>query len=403
MAAGKIVYDGIRRVINGKAVFMRQSLQYEQVYELVEERLKDREFRETLNSYHNNCNRKKGENAHDTGSRIKEADGSGMLGELTEEGWEYLFDEIFSRKIARCLMEREDPVCQMYMLPVSENGIEKTVDVTGYLLYAILYNKRCRERLWAEIPDGDDYYDYYGQSSYCDWALEEGMKAEEIWDARVLTGLLEKMRQEERGGDAYGLLMRIIYAGYEGLRQWMEGKHVVTGNEIKVHVFAAHSEEYSMLYCISEIVTAMVIAQDIGVEICFDYEMLVLLHFMEAGEKEMREGSYGVQESGRMGNEEFGKFLKKFRGKYGTDSSLEALVFRSETKRMDRLLLGVMAQYHISPRMFCGMDLTEEEVRALQGLDDKWTEKSYWSMLVIAHLCKYIGEQKGNHFVKRKV
>ena len=76
----------------------------------------------------------------------------------------------------------------------------------------------------------------------------------------------------------------------------MDGKETVTGSDIKTKVFSGHSEEYSMLYCISEIVIAMAIAQDKGVEICLDYDMLLLLHFMERGEREMREGNSGIRE-----------------------------------------------------------------------------------------------------------
>ncbi len=226
------------------------------------------------------------------------------------------------------------------------------------------------------------------------------------------------------------------------MHNWMDGKETVTGSDIKTKVFSGHSEEYSMLYCISEIVIAMAIAQDKGVEICLDYDMLLLLHFMERGEREMREGNSGIREYWKKetkkrkekktekeknkeekGDEkkekpkngereskgeeerdtgEYRKFLENFKEKYGTVSSLEALVFGNEAKRMERLLLGVMAQYHISPRMFCGMDLTETEVEGLLELDDKWTVKSYWSMLIIAHLCKYIGALKENCLMKRR-
>mgnify|MGYP001035167610 CR=1 FL=1 len=427
MENGKIVYGGIREVINGKAVFMRQSMQYEQVYGLIGERLKDGELYGKLERY-----RKK----------EKENGGTGILGELTDEGWECLFDEVFARKISRCLKEADNPAYRIYTLPMSVNGVEKRVDVTGFLIYGILCNKRCRQMLWAEVPDGDDYYGYYGQSGYRNWALEECLKAEEIWDARILTGLLEKMRQEEKEGGSYRLLMKIIYAGYGELHNWMDGKETVTGSDIKTKVFSGHSEEYSMLYCISEIVIAMAIAQDKGVEICLDYDMLLLLHFMERGEREMREGNSGIREYWKKetkkrkekktekeknkeekGDEkkekpkngereskgeeerdtgEYRKFLENFKEKYGTVSSLEALVFGNEAKRMERLLLGVMAQYHISPRMFCGMDLTETEVEGLLELDDKWTVKSYWSMLIIAHLCKYIGALKENCLMKRR-
>lgn len=385
MGTGKIVYEGIHEVINGKAIFMRQSMQYDKVYGLIEERLKDKSFQEKMSR----C-----------GEEME--DGSYVPWKLTDAALEWLFDELFSKKISRCLKETENPAYRMYALPMSMNGVEKTVDITGFVIYGIICNKRCRQMLWAEMPEGDDYYSYYEQSRYRSWALEECLKAEEIWDARLIIGLLEKMRWEEENGFAYRLLMKIIYAGYWGLRKWLEEKTMVTGSEIKAQVFTAHSEEYSMLYCICEIVFAIIIAQDSGVEVCFDYEMLLLLHFMERSEAEMREGNscgQDVRKDGEIKNAEYGKFLERFRKEYGTDSSLEALIFRSETKRIDKLLIGVMAQYHISPRMFCGMDLTEGEKQALLGLSDKWTMKSYWSMLVIAHLCKYIGELKENYLM----
>ncbi len=387
MGTGKILYDGIREVINGKAVFMRQSMQHGQVYGQIAERLKEEEFRRKLESY-----RKEEDETEWKKPAGYTEGGDGITCVLTEEGLEYLFDELFSGKILRRLKEADDPAYRMYALPMFLNGVEKEVDITCFVIYGLICNQRCRQMLWAELPEGDDYYKYYEQSRYRSWAMEECLKAEEIWDARLLTGLLEKVRQEEENGPAYRLLMKIMDAGYGELRQWLSGKTMVTGTEIKTQVFATHSGEYSMLYCISEIVLAMVIAQDSGVEVCFDYEMLLLLHFMERGETEMREGSGRGPDGGSTEKAEDGnrKFIKKFRKKYGTVSSLEALVFRNGTKRMDSLLSGVMAQYHISPRMFCGLELTEEEVEALLGLNDNWTVKSYWSMLVIAHLCKYI-------------
>lgn len=395
MGIGKIVYEGIHEVINGKAVFMRQSMQHGQVYGQIAQRLKDEEFRGKLESYRRKEEEKDWEK--DVGYTDDE---DCMAYILTEEGLEYLFDELFSEKILQRLKEADDPAYRMYALPMFMNGVEKTVDITCFVIYGIICNQRCRQMLWAEIPDGDDYYQYYEQSQYRSWAMEECLKAEEIWDARLLIGLLEKVRQEEENGPAYRLLMKIIYAGYGELRQWLLEKTMVTGNDIKTRVFMVHSEEYSMFYCISEIVLAIVIAQDSGVEICFDYEMLLLLHFMERGEAEMKEGNGSGPDDGRAETaEEELKFLKRFRKKYGTVSSLEALVFRNGTKRMDNLLLGVMAQYHISPRMFCGLDLTEEEVRALLELNDKWTMKSYWSMLVIAHLCKYIEALKERYLI----
>ena len=396
MGTGKILYEGIREVINGKAAFMRQSMQHGQVYGQIAERLKDEEFCRKLEHY------RKKEGEAERKKSVGYADGEDSLAfVLTEEGLEYLFDELFSEKILRRLREAENPAYRMYALPMFLNGVEKAVDVTCFVIYGIICNQRCLQMLWSELPDGDDYYSYYEQSQYRSWAMEECLKAEEIWDARLLAGLLEKVRQEEEGGTAYRLLMKIIDAGYGELRQWLSEKNMVTGNDIKTQVFTAHSGEYSMLSCISEIVLAMVIAQDCGVEVSCDYEMLLLLHFMERGEKEMREGNGSRTKNGReeTAEEHDRKFLKKFRKKYGTVSSLEALIFRNGTKRMDGLLSDVMAQFHISPRMFCGLELTEEEVEALLDLNDKWTVKSYWSMLVIAHLCKYIEALKERYLM----
>lgn len=395
MGTGKIVYEGICEVVNGKAAFMRQSMEDAQVLRLIAERLKEKEFREKLGGYFVSD----GGNGYGRAYSEEDCGKSGSM--LTVEGLEYLFDEVFSEKIMHGLKETEDPAYKMYVLPMLMNGIKKRIDVTGFVIYGIICSRRCRQALWAEMPEGDDYYRYYEQSPYAGWALEECLKAEEIWDARLLAGLLEKMRKEEEGGPSYRLLMKIIYAGYGNLRKWMEGKNTVSGSDIKAKVFAAHSGEYSMLYCISEMALALVIAQDNETEIYPDYEMLLLLHFMEKGEAEMWEGNDGVNyyKADEEDAAENKKFLKKFMEKYGTASSLEALIFKKGTGRMDSLVLGVMAQYHISPRMFCGMDLTEEEVQNLLKLNDNWTSKSYWSVLVIAHLCKYIEDLKEKYLM----
>ena len=186
MGTGKIVYEGIREVINGRAVFMRQSMQHGQVYGQIAERLEDEEFRRKLESY-----RRKEEEA-DWERSVGYTDAADCMAHiLTEEGLEYLFDELFSEKILQRLKETDDPAYRMYALPMFMDGVEKTVDITCFVVYGIICSQRCRQTLWAEIPDGDDYYKYYEQSQYRSWAMEECLKAEEIWDARLLVGLLE--------------------------------------------------------------------------------------------------------------------------------------------------------------------------------------------------------------------
>ena len=138
---GTIVYEGIRKVINGKAIFMRQCLCYKDVVKTIVENLEKGTLPEGLQ--------------HDV-LYLRDRGVASLT--FNEKNLEDLFDQLFLGKMARFKKESNDKLYELYTLPMSRNGEEIQLDVTYPMVYGIVNNDRCRAAIAAEIKERDEYY-----------------------------------------------------------------------------------------------------------------------------------------------------------------------------------------------------------------------------------------------------
>lgn len=367
-----IVYDGICQEINGKAIFMRQCICYEGCLERIVEKLQDESVAQKLKY----------------SGLYRKGMGIARL-MLHEDDLELLFDELYQGRMMQLLKKAENPLWEVYALPMSMNGERIRLDVTCLLVYGVMINERCREALKAMAAERDAYYGYYEASEYKGLWMEGFLRAEQIWDARLMLGLLEKMRKEE-DEDAYRLLMKVIYAGYGHIRRQIRGRKEIDGGLAREILARNISEENSMLPTVSAFILLMAMAEDLGIRYIWDYETLVMIQFFESSIDLLTNGEGAHARYEEFGAEDRKEFLEKYDEEYATHRSLLGLVAGQETDRLGELMTRVFDLYRISPRKFWNFDLTEEEEACLIRQHDRWSKRTYATGLILAQLCKYI-------------
>lgn len=373
IGTGRLIYDGINETLNGKSAFMEYCLRFEPTRKAIAEELAANErLRSRLG-----C-----ESLYLKNSRI-------MQVKVSEEDLEVLFDVMWEKRLHRYLKDAGLAV-QTYSRPMTEGVMEIHLDVTYLILYAIIVNEACRRAI-EELPaDGGEYLAYYEESKYKGRNLESAIPAEYIWNLRRLTGLLEKVRKEEKMGDAYQLFMKIIYAGHKEMKREIKKAEYITGDLI-TDFFRDDlaGTDMNMMPIVGKVLLFLVMAEDMGVAYAWDYQMLVMVQFFENFSKELEDGMEFVEE-GLTERMDYDDFLKRFDEKYETHHSLLNLAIKPLEEKTGDLMCAVMRLYQINPRKFWEYGLTEAEVKKLLEQSPKWNMKQYWNMLMVAQLCKYI-------------
>ena len=369
---GTIVYEGIRKVINGKAIFMRQCLCYKDVVKMIVENLEEGTLPDGLQ--------------HDV-LYLRDRGIASLT--FYEEDLEALFDRLFLGKLARFKKESNDQLYELYTLPMSRNGEEIQLDVTYPMVYGIVNHERCRAAIAAEIKERDEYYACYEQSGYKNPYFEGFFRAEQIWDARLLLGLLDRLRRDREDEGCYRQLMRIIYAGYGYIKRQIKTRDVITGTTAKEILGRDVPDENAMLPAVSRMILMMVMAEDMGIPYEWDYNTLVMLHFFESSIDQLTNGerAYGDLKDFETDQR---SFFQQYDEKYCSHSSLLGMLREGGLEQMADLALRVFGLYQMSPRKFWGYDLSKEETRCLMRQRERWSQRTYATGLMLAQLCKYI-------------
>lgn len=380
---GKIVYEGIQKVINGKVIFMRQCMRYKAFVKELVKRIQEENLLDTL-QYSELCMRGKGFSTLT----------------LCEKDLEELFDRMFLGKLNQHIRKTDDPFYEIYALPMSRNEEEIKLDATYPIVYGIVTNERCRAAL-AKIEERNEYYTYYEQSEYKNLYFEGFFRAEQIWDVRFLIGLLGKMRQEREDESIYRLLMKIIYAGYGYIKRQIKARDVISGTVVKEILCKEIPEENCMLPMVGRIMLLMVMAEDMGIPYEWDYDTLVMLHFYESAVDIFTNGerAHAGLENYEVDQKEF---FRKYDEKYLTHSSMLGLLSGKEVEQMEELMLRIFDMYQMSPRKFWGYDLTEKETKCLMDQSGRWSQRTYATGLMLAQLCKYIRQLESQYMMCSK-
>lgn len=377
---GRLIYDGVQKTLSGKAAFMEMALANEKVRQCIGDKLiEDKLLRKKLKVF-----------------SASMEDGEYMRFAMESQDLEVIFNLLYGEDV-REVLEHEDPVVRLYGMTVMEDAKEMNLDITYFLLYAVIANEACCWKLQEELPDGASYYEYWEKSSYRNSVIESYVNTEQIWPLRKLMGLLEKLRSEPERGPSYRIFMRIVYAGYGKLRRQLKGEAFVGGQRVKELLGGRKIRPEEQLMVLSQTVLALVIAEDMDARIMWDYDMIVMMRFYQRaqrefescidGDAETAEQENGLPVDGKMDDKDF---LRRFDEKYELHNSLTNLVLYDPNEDSDSLAAQVMAIFRLDPRKFWQSKLTEEECSQILRKSEKWTLKKYYHIQIIAQLCKYI-------------
>lgn len=370
----KLVYDGVNEVMNGKIAFMEQCMSYRATQEMMADRIsQDAKLREKLNCATTDAVRKK--IYHQM---------------LSGEEFGLLYDAIYEKRIIQFMENTKNPQMWRYVLPMQLDGTRMELDITYFIVYGIMSHPCCRETFHREADRLGELCEYYERSDYKNKYFEKCFQTEDIWDARALVGLLEKMRQEEEDGEAYQFLMKVIYAGYGYIKRQMKDRDCITGRWMKEVLQDDASASYNMMAVAGKIFILLAIAEDLRIPYVWDYEMLTLFRSFQEFQEEMECGI--LEHSGLpfLENADHIGFLQKVDEKYGSHDSLFDLLQQEREDAMGELLVRVMSLYEVNPRKFWNDKLSGQEVERLLQQSETWSMKNYRYMLVVAQLCKYI-------------
>lgn len=340
-------------------------------------------------------------------------------------------------------------VYERFAEPLEYDEIGICIDPFCFIVFALIWNGRCRTAVEELLPNDAVYYEYYGKSRYSGPVFERHFRAEDIWTARRLLGMLEKIRAQEEPGEEGKLLMKMVYAGYRYLKRAIRNLPGLDGTEIRDMLWK-DTRNFNGMETAARMVLAVLIAEDLDIPFEWDYEWLVMSMFLEeyeeefvdwSGEEDDDGGEVGDGEEDDDGEEEddcaetddgeeedgeetgdgtaddsesgdsaeedseaaeaererkteasLQHFLAEFCREYGTASCLSELLQHPAHECWENTLTEVLRMFHISERIFYGHGLTPEEVQKLLHIEEEWSEESFWVMLATAQLCKYVSE-----------
>lgn len=299
------------------------------------------------------------------------------------------FLETRKEEVLKHLREKlPQDIYELYVEPLEYDEMDLCIDPACFIVYGLIWNRRCRETLEQLLPEDPSYYEYYENSDYKGPAFESHFRAEDVWMARRLIGMLEKIRAQEEPGQECALLMQAVYAGYRFLRRAIKDLLVLTGGDI-YKMLRNDAEDFNAMAMASQIIFAVLIAEDLDILLEWDYGWVVMASFLEDYEDEFYDDA---DEDDADTEEKYRNFLERFDKEFETTASLSELMMHGTEDQREILLRNILHQFHISERIFWEHGLTSAELQNLIHQDTDWTTERFWGALAAAQLCKYIRE-----------
>lgn len=391
---GRMIFEGVHESFSSKACFMEKALGVKQVQEDIAKRLMNGE----------------GAIMESFKTAWVGAGAAALCMEAKDAELEKLFDGMYGNIVKREMRKMTDDTMKDFSRLATKNSREYHIEPGFFLLYAMCTNEACRERLVVEVTEREEYYALWEQSVFHTQKLERHVPAAFVWDMRLMAGILEKLRLEGKRGDAYKSFMRIMYAGFGHLKRLLKGKQYASGGLIKEAFAAEVQEKHNMLSTLTSMVLVFIMAEDMGLRVLFDFDLVMMMPFLEDCQNELSGGqrrglfdegdeAVKVQETHKQGEEKehlegkrYKEFLEDYDRKYKIHNSLADLAVIPDEEGWNALMYEAFLLFGVSTRKFGQFELTEKECMDLWRLSDKWKSKDYKGMVVIAQLAKYIAQ-----------
>lgn len=280
---------------------------------------------------------------------------------------------------------------------------EKDIDATGFLVYAVLENERCRQKLFEYMGEqGGLCYQAYRKSVYCGSPLLKWFPQQKVLGAMLCLGLLERVRAEEDNA-AYEAFISIASAGYKKARKYVKRCDVVDGK-----AFQDMLADGEVAYCLSSGVIGLVLAEDVQTPIHMDFLLLSFLPVLKRYGDGFLEADAPVEISAE-GRERCREMMEKYhcddyaecyfgyprRGSRALrpelveeDMENDPVVRHMSHETVD--FGDIFTIFGLNLRMLQGVRLTEQEAGQLFSLCPEIRGEEYMPVLLVATLCKYL-------------
>lgn len=374
MNKNKILLDGFHVSFDGRGLFMQEVFRYPKLREEVLHKLLE-----------------EGELEEWTKNQSATIGGGCFVHlEFREHDLITMFEKI--NKGGRELEKLKDKSPQMkyYCSMLQGDETEIKVDLDGILLvaYGLVNEEKCRQKIKQLFTEPERYYAKFEASRYRECNVMGCISVEYLWDMRLIIGILLEL-QETKEASLYQKVMQVIYCGYATLKKDIKKHSYMTGDMIKEVNSNFKNMKEDAMQLNAQLLITYIIMEDLGINIMWDFSIGTLLPFMEHYTEELEKGveTDSVDEKTEAKQSEW---KKKFLENYGTQLSIRSLLMEKDDHGNSDAVAKVMSLFGMNPRKFQEYELTEEEQRLVTAQKETWNSKIYWSVLIIAQLCKYI-------------
>ncbi|MEW4415232.1 hypothetical protein [Clostridium sp. AN503] len=203
---------------------------------------------------------------------------------LDDEGLEKVYDRLAQEgRIEKWLNDQASHMKARAEKVLEWEQEEITIDITGFLVYAVLESDRCRKRLMDCMEErGEACCQAYQESVYCDSPLIRWFPEHQRLDAMLCIGLLEQARAENGNKGAYESFIRIASGGYKRVRKYVKQREGIGGKEFQEIMAEMEPEDGAdPLYYLSAGVMGLVLAEDLQIPVHMDFMMLSFLPILQ--------------------------------------------------------------------------------------------------------------------------
>lgn len=211
---------------------------------------------------------------------------------LDDEGLEKVYDRLAQEgRIEKWLKDQASHMKARAEKVLEWDQEEITIDITGFLVYAVLESDRCRKRLMDCMEErGEACCQAYRESVYCDSPLIRWFPEHQRFDAMLCIGLLEQVRAENGDKGAYESFIRIASGGYKRARKYVKQREGIGGKEFQEIMAEMEPEDGAdPLYYLSAGVMGLVLAEDLQIPVHMDFMMLSFLPILQEWEQSFLE------------------------------------------------------------------------------------------------------------------
>lgn len=322
-----------------------------------------------------------------------------------DERKEQIFDLLVREKEMDIDTEESDLDKLLMVRPLLEwNQKDIHVDSIPYLVYAIVRNERCKSAL-KKLNDekAGKCYAAFAESDYVNCPFLYWFLQEEKHLVKLAWGMLLLVRKGQNGEEWYRVFMNILYQGYKPLKNIIKKWSCFCGDNF----LDFYTDQDDMIKSMSVMMTELVIAQDLGLQLKFDYHFYIVVLGLKDFERDMLEGP-----SGDLRTEEGKKRYLEMKMEYPKLESCNACIYMDggkdvleeerdnqaretaealvESREGPDPMETLFTYFQLHPRMFAAIELKRQEIELIFSLFEKLDWEKYQQWILIASMCRYI-------------